>query len=58
VTNLREGLGKHEEALQSAERALEIDKACLGVDHPTYQGTLEVAEALRRVHGSVDESSA
>jgi hypothetical protein len=47
ATKLNEELGNYEEALYSAERALEIDQDCLGTDHSLYQETLETVQSLK-----------
>ena len=47
ATKLNEELGNYEEALYSAERALEIDQDCLGTDHALYLETLETVRSLK-----------
>jgi hypothetical protein len=44
---LNEELDNYEEALYNAERALEIDKDCLGTDHVLYLETLETVQSLK-----------
>jgi tetratricopeptide (TPR) repeat protein len=48
ATKLNEELGNYEEALSSAEKALEIDRYCLGTDHVLYLETLETVQSLKR----------
>lgn len=47
VAELNEGLGRKEEALRCAERAEDIDRACLGVDHEGYEATRKFSDRLR-----------
>lgn len=41
-------LGKIDEALLCAEKALHIDEDCLGKDHDLYQDSLNVVWSLRK----------
>ena len=47
VARLNESIGNHREALRCAERGLEIDIDCLGIDHPLYQESLKIVGALK-----------
>ncbi|KAJ4417782.1 hypothetical protein N0V82_005948 [Gnomoniopsis sp. IMI 355080] len=47
-------LGRTDEALRLAEKALQIDEDCLGKDHDLYQTSLEVVKSLRENLESVD----
>jgi len=49
AAKLNEGHGKLKEALHCAERGLEIDRDCLGIDHPLYQNSLKAVDDLRRL---------
>jgi hypothetical protein len=40
---------KYKDALHSAERGLEIDKDCLGLDHPLYQESLKTVQSLKNL---------
>ena len=43
---MNEGLGEMDEALECAAKAVEIDQACLGVDHETYLTTRKAFDDL------------
>ncbi len=47
TSRLNTKLGKHRDALGCAEKALEIEKDCLGTDHEHYQETLAAVQMLR-----------
>jgi len=49
AAKLNESHGRLEEALRCAERGLEIDRDCLGIDHPLYQNSLKAVRDLRRL---------
>jgi hypothetical protein len=49
AAKLNESQDKFKEALRCAERGLEIDRDCLGIDHPLYQTSLKAVDDLRRV---------
>ncbi len=49
AAKLNEGHGKLKEALRCAERGLEIDRDCLGMDHPLYQNSLTAVDDLGRL---------
>ncbi|CZR59739.1 uncharacterized protein PAC_09633 [Phialocephala subalpina] len=55
VAELNEGLGRREEALRCAERAEEIDRACLGTDHEGYETTRKFVDRLRGETGKTYE---
>jgi hypothetical protein len=47
AAKLNKSLGKHEDALRCAERGLQIDKDCLGFDHPLYQESIEFVQEIK-----------
>lgn len=47
-------LGRSDQALLWAEKALKIDEDCLGKDHDIYQTSLEFVRSLRKNLDSVD----
>jgi hypothetical protein len=47
AAKLNQGHEKYEDALKCAERGLEIDRDCLGIDHPLYQHSLRAVQELR-----------
>lgn len=53
ASNLCVTLGRVDEALLYAEKALQIDADCLGTDHELYRNSLGIVGSLRaRLHGS------
>lgn len=55
VAELNQRLGRKEEALRCAERAEEIDRACLGVDHEGYEATRKIVGRLRGENSKTGE---
>jgi hypothetical protein len=49
AAKLNESYSKYDEALRCAERGLEIDGDCLGMDHPLYQNSLKAVHRLKRL---------
>ncbi|OAG07188.1 SET domain-containing protein [Paraphaeosphaeria sporulosa] len=47
IARLQRSTGSDEQAMASAEAGLELEKACLGVDHPAYLEALAMVEGLR-----------
>ena len=47
ASRLNTKLGKHGEALGCAEKALQVEKDCIGTDHEDYQKTLEIVRGLK-----------
>ncbi len=46
TSRLNTKLGKHGDALRCAEKALQIEKDCIGTDHEHYQRTLKAVQML------------
>ncbi|KAF2495771.1 SET domain-containing protein [Lophium mytilinum] len=47
VAKLNVKLGRRDEAIQCAEKGLELDEYCIGSDHPTYEDGVEFIKALK-----------
>ncbi|KAL5422642.1 hypothetical protein PMIN04_004569 [Paraphaeosphaeria minitans] len=47
IARLQRSTRSDEEAMASAEAGLELEKACLGVDHPAYLEALTMVEVMR-----------
>lgn len=47
IARLQRSTGSDEEAMASAEAGLELEEACLGVDHPAYLEALALVQDMR-----------
>lgn len=56
AAKLNESLRRMKEALKCAEKAEDLDFACLGVDHETYLATNEVGKSLMQRIGGINTS--